>query len=244
MISSPSVPASTNSQRYSCRYHASPNDSRSWSIQLRGCEKIGRPPSRPCTQFRTQTQSPERKLRAKAGNRHALRRLVSPNRCAFRHSLPSTRNRCALGPSLALGALYLYVVNCVCPQNGRGSRAHGFFTAPYARGFRQVPVVRPWEMRVGWGCPALADRAGINSGVGRLVPGFTDGSGAVKKSGTVHFAPNAATDSMELIRSALGTVPIFLQSLGGRFWPRPGRPNDQQADRSPGDIDAAVGNRP
>ena len=38
----------------------------------------------------------------------------------------------------------------------------------------------------------------------------------VKKSGTAHFAPDAAADSMELIRSALGTVPIFsLRRLSG-----------------------------
>ena len=36
-----------------------------------------------------------------------------------------------------------------------------------------------------------------------------------KKSGTVHFAPEKPIDSMVLIRSALGTVPVFSQPLMG-----------------------------
>ncbi len=60
--------------------------------------------------------------------------------------------------------------------------------------------------------------------------------GAVKKLGAAHFAPDAVIDSMELIRSALGTVPIFLRSH-----PFQGNRRERDARGPTGSVWSALG---
>ena len=55
----------------------------------------------------------------------------------------------------------------ICLGRGTGRRASGSLGPAPGPRTTAPAVVRPWEMRVGWGRPALVDRAGINSGVGK-----------------------------------------------------------------------------
>ncbi len=97
---------------------------------------------------------------------------------------------------------------------------NGYDAMPTAALREQRPVLfvlalgpRREAARLGWF--RIESHSKFQVGNRRAARGGVRREGAAKKWGTVHFAPDDIIDSMELIRSALGTVPNFSQPRGG-----------------------------